>query len=213
MDEYEGTLPLAGAHLPGRLAVPRGSDGTVVFAHGSGSSRHSSRNRAVAAELEDAGFATLLFDLLTAEEDQDRAQRFDIRLLTERLAGAVEWTAEQDAVAGLGVGLFGSSTGAAAALRTAAELPERVAGVVSRGGRPDLAGAGALERVRAPALLVVGGADAAVLGLNEEAAARLGGEHRVHVVPGATHLFEEPGTLEQVAAAAVDWFTTTLRPA
>ncbi|MBE2997111.1 dienelactone hydrolase family protein [Nocardiopsis sp. HNM0947] len=212
MDEYEVTLPLPGARLPGRLAVPRGADGVVVFAHGSGSSRHSSRNRAVAAELEDAGFATLLFDLLTAEEDQDRAQRFDIGLLTERLSGAVQWTAEQDTVAGLGVGLFGASTGAAAALRTAADLPDRVAAVVSRGGRPDLAGAGALERVRAPVLLVVGGADTAVLGLNEDAAARLGGEHRVHVVPGATHLFEEPGALEQVAAAALDRFTATLRP-
>ncbi|GHD15698.1 dienelactone hydrolase family protein [Nocardiopsis kunsanensis] len=210
MDEYEVTLPLPGASLPGRLAVPAGSTGIVVFAHGSGSSRHSARNRAVAAELEEAGIATLLFDLLTPEEDEHEGQRFDIDLLTERLAGAVLWLGQQQHLSALRVGLFGASTGAAAALRTAAEAPDLIAGVVSRGGRPDLAGSSALARVQAPTLLVVGGDDATVLGLNEEAAAQLAGPRRTHVVPGATHLFAEPGALEEVANAAVDWFTGLL---
>lgn len=210
MDEYEVTLPLPGARLPGRFAVPAGSTGAVAFAHGSGSSRHSARNRAVAAELEEAGIATLLFDLLTPEEDEQEGRRFDIDLLTERLTGAVHWLGEQEHPSASRVGLFGASTGAAAALRTAADHPELIAGVVSRGGRPDLAGASALSRVQAPTLLVVGGDDTTVLGLNEEAAAQLPGPHRTHVVSGATHLFEEPGALEEVAGAAVDWFTRTL---
>jgi len=209
MDEYEVTLPLHGAALPGRLAVPAEAAGTVAFAHGSGSSRHSARNRAVAAELEEAGIATLLFDLLTPEEDEHEDRRFDIDLLTERLAGAVLWLGEQEHLPAARVGLFGASTGAAAALRTAAEAPQLIAGVVSRGGRPDLAGASALARVQAPTLLVVGGDDTTVLGLNEEAAAQLAGPHRTHVVSGATHLFAEPGALEEVAGAAVDWFTGT----
>lgn len=210
MDEYEVTLPLPGARLPGRIAAPAEAMGIVAFAHGSGSSRHSARNRAVAAELEEAGIATLLFDLLTPEEDEREGQRFDINLLTERLSGAVHWLGEQEHLLAPRVGLFGASTGAAAALRTAADHPELIAGVVSRGGRPDLAGASALSRVQAPTLLVVGGADTTVLGLNEEAAAQMSGPHRTHVVPGATHLFEEPGALEEVAGAAVDWFTGLL---
>ncbi|GAA2339723.1 dienelactone hydrolase family protein [Streptomyces cuspidosporus] len=198
-----------GALLVGDLVVPRGARGAVAFAHGSGSSRHSPRNRAVAEVLQRAGLGTLLFDLLTVEEERVDAitaeHRFDIPLLGRRLVAAVDWLGGHPATAALPVGLFGASTGAAAALVAAAERPDRVRAVVSRGGRPDLAG-GALSRVRAPVLLVVGGDDREVLRLNEQAAAMLTAPHAVHVVPGATHLFEEPGTLEQAAEAARDWF-------
>ncbi|WP_065966886.1 dienelactone hydrolase family protein [Streptomyces sparsogenes] len=198
-----------GALLVGDLVVPRGARGAVAFAHGSGSSRHSPRNRAVAEVLRRAGLGTLLFDLLTVEEERVDAitaeHRFDIPLLGRRLVAAVDWLGGHPATAALPVGLFGASTGAAAALVAAAERPDRVRAVVSRGGRPDLAG-GALSRVRAPVLLVVGGDDREVLRLNEQAAAMLAAPHAVHVVPGATHLFEEPGTLEQAAEAARDWF-------
>ncbi|ADI12029.1 hypothetical protein SBI_08911 [Streptomyces bingchenggensis BCW-1] len=198
-----------GALLVGDLVVPDGARGVVAFAHGSGSSRHSPRNRSVAETLQQARLGTLLFDLLTMDEERVDAitaeHRFDIPLLGRRLVAAVDWLGGHPATAALPVGLFGASTGAAAALVAAAERPERVRAVVSRGGRPDLAG-GVLSRVRAPVLLVVGGEDHEVLRLNEQAAAMLAAPHSVHVVPGATHLFEEPGTLAQAAAAARDWF-------
>ncbi|GHJ33057.1 MULTISPECIES: dienelactone hydrolase family protein [Streptomyces] len=197
------------AMLVGDLALPDQPIGVVAFAHGSGSSRHSPRNRAVARVLQDADLATLLFDLLTEAEERVDAitaeLRFDIPLLGRRLVAAVNWLGGHPATAGLPVGLFGASTGAAAALTAAAEQPERVASVVSRGGRPDLAG-GALNRVRAPVLLIVGGDDHEVLRLNQQAAAMLVAPQEIHVVPGASHLFEEPGALEQAAEAARDWF-------
>ncbi|MFF5670817.1 dienelactone hydrolase family protein [Streptomyces hygroscopicus] len=197
------------AMLVGDLALPDQPIGVVAFAHGSGSSRHSPRNRAVARVLQDADLATLLFDLLTEAEERVDAitaeLRFDIPLLGRRLVAAVNWLGGHPATAGLPVGLFGASTGAAAALTAAAEQPERVTSVVSRGGRPDLAG-GALNRVRAPVLLIVGGDDHEVLRLNQQAAAMLAAPQEIHVVPGASHLFEEPGALEQAAEAARDWF-------
>jgi putative phosphoribosyl transferase len=202
-------VPTGSATLSGDLALPQRASGVVLFAHGTGSGRHSPRNRYVAGELERAGMATLLLDLLTAEEeaaDQATAElRFDIGLLATRLAAAMDWLAGDPRTRDLRVGLFGASTGAAAALVCAAERPAGVAAVVSRGGRPDLA-ASALERVRAPTLLVVGGLDRTVLALNREAAERLAGERQLEVVPGATHLFEEPGTLERVASLATAWF-------
>jgi putative phosphoribosyl transferase len=198
--------------VDGDLARPSRGDGVVLFAHGSGSSRHSPRNRSVAERLQRAGFGTLLLDLLTADEEQvDRrsgALRFDIGLLARRLTGAVDWLAGRFGE-GLRVGLFGASTGAAAALVAAAERADLVAAVVSRGGRPDLAGR-ALEQVTVPTLLVVGGADLQVLALNRQAAGRLAAEHRLEVVPGAGHLFEEPGALEEVARLAADWFSAHL---
>jgi putative phosphoribosyl transferase len=195
--------------LAGDLEVPPSARGVVLFAHGSGSSRHSPRNRAVAEALRRNGWATLLMDLLTEGEEQSDAVsgefRFDVALLGERTATAVDWLAKYPATDALPVHLFGASTGAAAALVAAAERPDRVVSVVSRGGRPDLAG-DALGRVRVPVLLLVGGRDEHVLELNRKAAEELPETHRVQVVPGATHLFEEPGALEQVAAAARDWF-------
>jgi dienelactone hydrolase len=210
----EVEVRLEGAALAGSLTVPADATGIVVFAHGSGSSRFSPRNRAVATTLNEAGLATLLFDLLTEEENEidlrTRELRFDIDLLTERLVGAIDWLVESAEVAALPAGLFGASTGAAAALRAAAARPQAVAAVVSRGGRPDLAGT-ALPRVEAPTLLIVGGDDGQVITMNQEAAGKLRCEHRLHIVPGATHLFEEPGKLEQVAALARDWFLSHLR--
>ncbi|MEV0040787.1 phosphoribosyltransferase family protein [Streptomyces sp. NPDC050804] len=194
--------------LPGSLVVPDGAPGIVAFAHGSGSSRHSPRNQAVASALNRAGFGTLLFDLLTPDEEQDRTNVFDIGLLAERLTLAVLWLRRERA---LPVGCFGASTGAAAALMSAAEPHTDIAAVVSRGGRPDLA-AGRLAEVRAPTLLIVGGADIEVLRLNRQAAGRLRGEHQVAIVPGATHLFEEPGALEAVAHLATGWFTQHMTP-
>ncbi|MBI4204656.1 MAG: dienelactone hydrolase family protein [Betaproteobacteria bacterium] len=195
--------------LEGTLTVPENASGIVLFAHGSGSSRFSSRNRFVAEFLNQGGLATLLFDLLTAEEhvvdEWTRELRFDIDLLTKRLIGAVDWLETRDEVVDLPVGLFGASTGAAAALRAAAERRDRVAAVVSRGGRPDLALA-VLFRVQAPTLLIVGGDDEPVIGMNQEAAAHLRCEQRLEIVPGATHLFEEPGKLERVAELAREWF-------
>jgi len=202
-----------GIALGGFFEVPEGAAGIVLFAHGSGSSRHSPRNNYVASELRRAGFATLLVDLLTVEEDREYANRFDIEVLVERLARSLEWIGRERRSARLPVGLFGASTGAAAALRLAANEPARVAAVVSRGGRPDLAGAKFLERVRAPTLLVVGGDDTGVIELNEAAYERLGCVKELVLVPGATHLFEEPGTLEKVARLASDWFTRHLRAA
>ncbi|ALC24683.1 dienelactone hydrolase family protein [Streptomyces pristinaespiralis] len=195
--------------LTGDLVLPEAAPGVVCFAHGSGSSRHSPRNRQVALTLQRAGLGTLLIDLLSEEEERvDRVTaelRFDIPLLGRRVTAAVDRLAERPDTGSLPVGLFGASTGAAAALVAAAARADRVSAVVSRGGRPDLAGT-ALGRVRAPVLLIVGGEDRVVLDLNEEAAEQLTAEYRVHVIPGATHLFEEPGTLEAAADAARDWF-------
>jgi putative phosphoribosyl transferase len=191
--------------LNGDLRLPEDAGGLVIFAHGSGSSRLSPRNREVAASLNRAGLATLLFDLLSEEEAADRAKVFDIELLAERLAAVTRWAAGEPGLSGLPLGYFGASTGAAAALRAAARLGAEIGAVVSRGGRPDLAG-GSLPEVVSPTLLIVGGADWQVLALNEEAAGLLRCEREVAVVPGATHLFEEPGALERVAALARDWF-------
>lgn len=196
--------PAPGARVTGDLRLPQPAAGLVIFAHGSGSSRLSPRNRQVAEALNEAGFATLLFDLLTGEEELDRAKVFDIPLLAERLLAVSEWAAEETATADLPISYFGASTGAAAALRAAARLGEQVRAVVSRGGRPDLAGE-SLAEVVAPTLLIVGGADLQVLELNEAAARLLRCEHEVAIVPGATHLFEEPGALERVADLAVEW--------
>jgi pimeloyl-ACP methyl ester carboxylesterase len=207
-------IGLNDAVLHGDLSVPHDAAGLVVFAHGSGSSRHSPRNRFVAEKINKAGLATLLMDLLTDGEERVDAVtaelRFDIGLLARRVAQVVEWAGNQRALSGLPVGLFGSSTGAAAALVAASGLPEgTIAAVVSRGGRPDLAGA-ALRGVRCPTLLIVGGDDDAVIGLNEEARAKMTSPTELAIVPGATHLFEEPGTLEQVADLAASWFCSHL---
>ena len=191
--------------LPGSLRIPAGAHAVVVFAHGSGSSRFSPRNMAVAQALNESGIATLLFDLLTAEEEADRANVFDIPLLAERLMQAVRWLAGDRDVGALPVGLFGASTGAAAALVAAAGLGDRVGAVVSRGGRPDLAGA-VLDRIRTPTLLIVGGRDFGVIELNEQALARLQGPRALTIVPGASHLFPEPGALEAVIDHARQWF-------
>ncbi|MFD0610523.1 dienelactone hydrolase family protein [Bradyrhizobium sp. GCM10027634] len=193
------------------MSVPGNPRGLIVFAHGSGSSRFSPRNTAVAEALNERGFATLLFDLLTPQEEQDRANVFDVGLLAERLIAAVDWLADQTrAIASLPVGLFGASTGAAAALMAAARLPDRIAAVVSRGGRPDLAGE-ALRLVRAPTLLIVGGADFGVIELNEEALDRLRCPKALEIVPGATHLFPEPGAMEAVIEHAGGWFELYLQ--
>jgi putative phosphoribosyl transferase len=212
--EVEVSVGQAGrVRLAGHLAALPGASGIVLFAHGSGSSRFSPRNVYVADVLENAGLATLLMDLLTpAEEREDERTarlRFDIALLGERLIGAVDWLATKGETAGLPVALFGASTGAAAALIAAAARPERVAAVVSRGGRPDLAGR-VLAEVRAPTLLIVGGADTQVVELNQQALAQLTCEKQLVLVPGATHLFEEPGALEQVAHLATRWFVDKL---
>ncbi len=193
--------------LDGDLVVPGGASGIVLFAHGSGSSRHSPRNRMVATRMQAAGYATLLMDLLTPEEERvdDRTGklRFDIPLLAARLTGAIGWLSDQSETRSLPVALFGASTGAAAALQAAAEVPELVQLVISRGGRPDLAG-DALERVAVPTLLIVGSRDVEVLALNQAAAARLAGPVEIAIVPGATHLFPEPGTLDRVVELALE---------
>jgi len=206
MTPEEVRIPADGVELEGLLAVPEGATGLVVFAHGSGSSRHSPRNTAVAETLRERGLGTLLFDLLTEREDQRRENRFDIDLLADRLVAATGWVREREP--DLRVGYFGSSTGAAAALRAAARLGDAVGAVVSRGGRVDMAG-DALGSVPAPTLLVVGGEDE-VLELNREAFDRLDCERELHVVEGAGHLFEGAGELEAVAAVAADWFAETL---
>jgi len=195
--------------LPGLLSVPRAAKGIVVFAHGSGSSRLSPRNTRVARALNEAGLATLLFDLLLPDEAEDRRNVFDIPLLATRLEEALGWLEDEEFLAPLAVGLFGSSTGAAAALVAAARRPEGVLAVVSRGGRPDLA-AGALANVKAPTLLIVGGRDNVVIDLNQRAMAALSCEKRLEIVPGATHLFEEPGTLDAVISLASAWFVRFL---
>ena len=211
-------IQVGGVELEGNLGLPVESQGMVLFAHGSGSSRHSPRNRYVARVLRDLNLGTLLMDLLTTEEEiaeaQTRHLRFNIGLLAERLVGATNWLAAEPVTAELSVGYFGASTGGGAALVAAAMAPDRVGAVVLRGGRPDLAGT-ALSLVRTPTLLLVGGLDTSVLELNREAYDQLSApEKQLIVVPGATHLFEEPGTLEQVARLASDWFLKYLpRPA
>lgn len=206
-----------GVRLEGIVSVPENPQGLVVFVHGSGSSRHSPRNQFVAQTLQAGGLATLLFDLLTTYEEEidlrTRHLRFDIDLLARRTAGVLEWLDLQPFAHDLKRGLFGSSTGAAAALMAAAELPDKVAAVVSRGGRPDLAGP-ALPKVQAPTLLIVGGHDEVVIDLNEEALDQMqeGAEKKLVIVPGASHLFEEPGTLEHAARLAMEWFQTHLSP-
>ena len=210
--DSEVDVDVGGLALPGHLTVPLGAVGTVVFAHGSGSSRHSPRNQYVAGQLNDAGLATLTFDLLTDGEARDRRNVFDIGLLASRLGLATDWMAHQHAVAELPVALFGASTGAAAALVAASDPSRPIAAVVSRGGRPDLAG-DRLGHVAAPTLLIVGGDDVTVLALNRDAARQLRCEHQLTIVPGATHLFEEPGALEAVASLAADWFVDHCRSA
>ncbi|NYH44630.1 dienelactone hydrolase [Micromonospora jinlongensis] len=215
MDEQRSTvaIPVGDAQLPADLMLPAQPVGVVLFAHGSGSSRHSPRNVAVARALNGRGLGTVLVDLLTPTEDEVDARtaelRFDIGLLASRLAGIVDWLAVQRPAGDVPIGLFGASTGAAAALVAASSRADRVGAVVSRGGRPDLAGE-ALAQVRTPTLLLVGGLDEEVITLNERALAELGEIGELRVIPGATHLFEEPGTLEQVAYQAGTWFTTHL---
>jgi putative phosphoribosyl transferase len=203
--DREIVIPAEGRQLPGHLTIPSGARGLVVFAHGSGSGRHSPRNQAVARALNDAGLGTLLFDLLSPDEEADRANVFDIPLLAGRLGAATAWLLDQDDARTLPIGFFGASTGAGAALWAAAEPDSPVRAIVSRGGRPDLAGA-RLKSVRAPTLLIVGGRDEAVIEMNRDAARQLPAEHRIEIVPGATHLFEEPGALEAVADLATRWF-------
>jgi dienelactone hydrolase len=201
--------------LEGTLGVSEGARGVVLFAHGSGSSRHSPRNRHVARVLREAGLATLLIDLLTPQEEEVDLRtghlRFDIGLLAQRLSFATDWLCKNHQTQNLRIGYFGASTGAGAALVAAAERPEVVGAVVSRGGRPDLAGE-ALSRVEAPTLLIVGGKDVPVIGMNEEALGMLRAEKRLEIVPGATHLFEEPGALEEVSRLAAEWFGRYLGP-
>lgn len=202
-------IPAGAAALEGNLSVPTDASGMVLFVHGSGSSRHSPRNRLVAQTLNDAGLATLLFDLLTPEEEALDVRiahlRFDIQLLAIRLGFATDWVSQERAASNLRIGYFGASTGGGAALLAAADRPQSVGAIVSRGGRPDLAGA-ALPAVRAPTLLIVGGADEAVIEMNREAMSRIQCEVKLELIPGATHLFQEPGTLEQVAKLASEWF-------
>ena len=199
-------IPAGNAAVEGMLEIPDGAVGLVLFAHGSGSSRHSPRNNYVAGVLREAGVGTLLMDLLTPEEDRDYSRRFDIGLLTRRLLDAARWVGAQESTRNLPLGFFGASTGAAAALEAAAALGEAARAVVSRGGRPDLAGELALQKVSAPTLLLVGGYDDGVIDLNQLAYDQLRCRKEMVIVPGATHLFEEPGTLEAVASRAADWF-------
>jgi putative phosphoribosyl transferase len=212
-----GTVQVAAdaVTLEANLDIPQNPRGIVVFAHGSGSSRHSPRNNHVARVLRDGGFATLLMDLLTSEEEyidiRTAHLRFDINLLAERLVGAATWLKTNPAARDLAIGHFGASTGAAAALVAAAERPKDVAAVVSRGGRPDLAGP-ALARVQAPTLLIVGGKDAPVIDMNRGAMEQIQANKKLEIVPGATHIFEEPGALEEVARLAREWFERHLSP-
>jgi dienelactone hydrolase len=204
-------IPAEGVTLDGDLALPPIATGIVVFAHGSGSSRHSPRNTFVAQQLQAAGHGTLLFDLLTQQEDATYETRFDIALLTRRLEAATRWLQQQPRTSTLKIGYFGASTGAAAALYAAATFGQEIGAIVSRGGRPDLAMA-ALGQVESPTLLIVGGEDYEVISLNRQAYAALHAEKQFVIVPGATHLFEEPGTLEEVARIAAQWFSDHLSP-
>jgi len=210
------SIPVGDVDLQADVAEPVSGGGTVVFAHGSGSSRLSPRNRAVAQELQRAGLGTILVDLLTASEERVDAitaeLRFDVDLLAERLGGVIDWTVGRDRSGEPAIGLFGASTGAGAALVAARRRPDAVHAIVSRGGRPDLAG-DALRSVHQPTLLIVGGRDTVVIEMNRRAISQLSGEARLEIVPGASHLFEEPGTLEQVAQLARDWFVDHLESA
>ncbi|WP_265109948.1 dienelactone hydrolase family protein [Halosolutus halophilus] len=208
--ETLASIPVDDVTLEGMLEIPADARGVVVFAHGSGSSRKSPRNNFVAEVIRDRGLGTLLFDLLTEEEDRIRDNRFDIPLLTDRLVAATEWLWDREDARNTPVGYFGSSTGAASALRAAARLRDDVDAVVSRGGRVDMA-SDVLDEVRAPTLFIVGGADTQVLELNREAEAKLSCEKDLHVVEGAGHLFEGEGELEEVADVAADWFARTLK--
>jgi len=212
----EVRIPSGDAWLYGDLTLPPGALGLVLFVHGSGSGRHSARNRQVALKLQQAGIATLLFDLLTVPEDQidfhTGQHRFDIALLTRRIQDATSWVLVQHDVQHLPIGYFSASTGSAAAIISAARLGRRIAALVSRGGRPDLAGPVALAAVTAPTLLIVGGADHEIIEVNKAALAHLGGDKRLAIVDGATHLFEERGRLEQVAALSAAWFCAHLAP-
>ena len=212
-DEGSVRVATGGATLEGNLLIPKGATGVVLFAHGSGSSRFSSRNRTVAQSLRQGGLGTLLIDLLTPQEEAVDMRtghlRFDIDLLASRLVGTIGWMSRETPTRTLRIGIFGASTGGGAALVAAARVPDRVAAVVSRGGRPDLAGA-ALPRVKTPTLLIVGGDDVPVIAMNREAYDQMTCERRMEIVPGATHLFEEPGTLERVAELAREWFVRYL---
>jgi alpha-beta hydrolase superfamily lysophospholipase len=203
-------IPAGSTELDGELLLPPSATGVVLFAHGSGSSRFSPRNTYVAEVLQQRGIGTLLFDLLTRAEDQIYETRFDIALLTQRLLAATAWLQGNSGTKDLSLGYFGASTGAAAALQAAAKMGNRISAVVSRGGRPDLAGAVALRQVTAPVLLLVGGDDYGVIELNQQAEALMNCERKLVLVPGATHLFEEPGTLQQAAGSAADWFAKYL---
>jgi pimeloyl-ACP methyl ester carboxylesterase len=215
MPAIQAAVAIASGHvsLEGALVVPEGARGIVLFAHGSGSSRKSPRNTYVAKALRAEGLGTLLFDLLTVAEDTDYERRFEIELLSRRLADGVRFVRDDARTRSLAVGLFGASTGAAAALQVAARFAEAVGCVVSRGGRPDLAGSAVLRRVAAPTLFIVGGHDYGVIELNEAAFAELRCTKEMSIVPGATHLFEEPGTLDEVARLAAAWFVRHLAPA
>jgi dienelactone hydrolase len=204
-------IPAGLVELDGELILPTPVTGVVLFAHGSGSSRFSPRNTYVAEVLHQHGIGTLLFDLLTREEDQVYETRFDIALLTTRLVAATKWLQSYAMTKNLSIGYFGASTGAAAALQAAAKMGNKISAVVSRGGRPDLAGADALRRVTAPTLLIVGGADYGVIELNQQAETLLNCEKRLTLIPGATHLFDEPGTLQQAARYAAEWFVLHLQ--
>jgi len=207
----EVRIPIMGNDLKGTLALPTDMIGAVIFAHGSGSSRFSPRNRLVAEALNQAGMGTLLLDLLAEGEEDDRRKVFDTEVLAERLMAATEWMKREPGCGGVPLGYLGASTGAGAALVAAARLPQGISAVVSRGGRPDLARQ-YLTRVRAPVLLIVGGRDDLVLELNRQALGRLQGQRRLEVIPGATHLFPEPGKLEEVARLATDWFLRHFQP-
>jgi putative phosphoribosyl transferase len=215
MQEREVRVSAGPVTLEGSLGIPSGVGGVVLFAHGSGSGRHSPRNRYVAGVLREANLATLLIDLLTEDEEEVDLRttrlRFDIGLLARRLVGATDWLVQNPDTEQLRIGYFGASTGAGAALVAAAERPDEVGAIVSRGGRPDLAG-DALPLVKAPTLLIVGGNDEPVIGMNEEALARMRAVKRLQIVPGASHLFEEPGALEEVARLATVWFARHLGP-
>lgn len=215
MQEREVRVSTGPVTLEGSLGIPNSAGGVVLFAHGSGSGRHSPRNRYVARVLREANLATLLIDLLTEDEEEVDLRttrlRFDIGLLARRLVGATDWLVQNPDTEQLRIGYFGASTGAGAALVAAAERPDEVGAIVSRGGRPDLAG-DALPLVKAPTLLIVGGNDEPVIGMNEEALARMRAVKRLQIVPGASHLFEEPGALEEVARLATVWFARHLGP-
>jgi len=205
-------IPDGQVHIEGMLELPENAQGLVLFAHGSGSSRHSPRNNYVASVLREAGIGTLLMDLLTVQEDRNYETRFDIPLLTRRLMAATNWAHAELSLNPLPIGYFGASTGAAAALQAAAEMGAAISAVVSRGGRPDLAGAHALLRVACPTLLLVGGNDGMVIELNQHAYDQMSCHKKLSIIPGATHLFEEPGTLEDVAHQAAKWFVHHFTP-